>query len=60
MAENKVEEELNCSTKSPVKKFGRPTRTIDSVAEPWGVAINQRGEVVVVEGGGHCVSVFSP
>ena len=28
--------------------------------EPEGVAINQRGEVVVTEYGGHCVSVFSP
>ena len=27
---------------------------------PWGVAINQRGEVVVTEWGGHRVSVFSP
>ncbi len=28
--------------------------------EPWGVALNQRGEVVVTEKGRDCVTVFSP
>ena len=28
--------------------------------EPWGVAVNQRGELVVAEFRGNCVSVFSP
>ena len=46
--------------KSPVEKLGTPIRTIGGVNEPWGVTINQKGEVVVAEWGGHCVSVFSP
>jgi tripartite motif-containing protein 2/3/tripartite motif-containing protein 71 len=44
--------------KSPVEKLGTPILTIGRVVEPWGVAINQRGEVVVTEWGDHCVSVF--
>ena len=46
--------------KSPVEKLGTPIRTIGGVKEPWGVAINQKGVVVVAESGGNCVSVFSP
>ena len=48
------------AVKSPVEKLGTPIRTIGGVNHPWGVAINQKGEVVVTEFGGHCVSVFSP
>ena len=48
------------AVKSPVEKLGTPIRTIGGVKGPWGVAINQKGEVVVAERGGHCVSVFSP
>ena len=43
----------------PVEKLGNPILTIDRVERPWGVAVNQRGEVVVTETAGHCVSVFS-
>ncbi len=47
---------------SPVEKLGTPILTIGRVWEPEGVAVNQRGEVVVTEGGkgGHYVTVFSP
>ena len=48
------------AVKSPVEKLGTPIRTIGGVNYPWGVAINQKGEVVVTECDGHCVSVFSP
>ena len=48
------------SAKSPVEKLGTPILTLRGVEQPWGVAINQRGEVIVAEWGGHCVSVFSP
>ena len=45
----------------PVEKLGAPMlRGIEYVkAGPWGVAVNQRGEVVVTECDRHCVSVFS-
>ena len=46
--------------KSPVEKLGTPIRSIGGVSEPRGVAINQKGEVVVAQYYGHCVSVFSP
>ena len=48
------------SAKSPVEKLGTPILTLRGVIVPRGVAINQRGEVIVAERGGHCVSVFSP
>ena len=48
------------AVKSPVEKLGIPILTLGGVRGPWGVAINQRGEVVVTECDGHCVSMFSP
>ena len=48
------------AVKSPVEKLGSPILTLGGVRGPWGVVINQRGEVVVTERDGHCVSVFSP
>ena len=48
------------AVKSPVEKLGTPILTLDGVREPSGVAIDQRGEVVVTEYRGDCVSVFSP
>lgn len=34
--------------------------TLGRIDCPWGVAIIQSGEVVVTDGGRHCVSIFSP
>ena len=48
------------SAKSPVEKLGTPILTLHGLLKPRGVAINQRGEVIVTEEDGHCVSVFSP
>ena len=48
------------SAKSPVEKLGTPILTLRGVRQPRGVAINQRGEVIVAEWDGDCVSVFSP
>ena len=45
---------------SPIEKLSTPILTIGSVKHPWGVAINQRWEVVVTENTEHCVSVLSP
>ena len=44
----------------PIEKLGTPILTIGGMEGPWGVAINQRGEVVVSDSKRHCVSVFSP
>ena len=43
-----------------VKKLGATIKTIGGMNYPWGVAINQRGEVIVAESDGHRVSIFSP
>ena len=44
--------------KSPDEKLGTPFKTIDMLNNnPWGIALNQSGEVVVAS---ECVSVFSP
>ena len=51
---------FSVSVKTPVEMLGNPILTIDGVSKPWGVAINQRGELLVTEGNKHCVSVFSP
>ena len=48
------------AVKSPVEKLGTQILTLGGMRRPIGVAINQRGEVVVTEAGRHCVSVFSP
>ena len=45
------------AVKLPVEMLGTPILTFSGVGEPWGVAINQRGEVVVTN---PCIHVFSP
>ena len=48
------------TVKLPVQKLGTPIKTISGVKWSWGVAINQRGEVIVAEVSEHCVTIFSP
>ena len=43
-----------------VKNLSTPIRTIGGVNRPWGVEVNQRGEIIVTEYSGHCISIFSP
>ena len=50
---------FSVAVKLPLEKLGHPILTMDRVKEPWGVAVNHSGEVVVTECDGHCVSVFS-
>ena len=47
------------SAKSPVENLGTPILTSRGVKKPCGIVVNQRGEVIVAEWGGNCVSVFS-
>ena len=43
-----------------VKNLSTPIRTIASLNQPWGVAVNHRGEIIVAEYNGNCISIFSP
>ncbi len=51
---------FSVTVKLPVEKLGTPIQTLSNLGEPWGVAVNRKGEVVVVEWGAHRISVFSP
>ena len=42
-----------------VRGLGTPIRTIGVLNYPWGVAVNENGQIVVAERVGHCVSIFS-
>ena len=42
------------------KNLGTPIRTIGGVKSLWGVAVNERGEIIVAEQYRHCISIFSP
>ena len=46
------------SVKSPIQRLGSPIQIICGIAPPWGVAVRDNGEIVVVEYGNHCVSIF--
>ena len=46
--------------KLPIQNLGTPIKTIGGLNRPWGVAVNQRGEIIVAELDGHCMSIFSP
>ena len=46
--------------KLPVQKLATPIKTVKGLKGPRGVAVNQRGDIIVVEESGHCVSIFSP
>ena len=43
-----------------IQKLGTPIKMTGGLKAPVGVAINCRGEIIVAEYGGHCVSIFSP
>ena len=47
------------TVKLPLQKLGTPIMTIAGLKQPWGVAINQKGEVVVAEYRRNCVSIFN-
>ena len=42
----------------PIAELGTPIRTIDGLKGPWGVAVSENGQIVVVECGGDCISIF--
>ena len=46
--------------KQPLEKVGTPSKTITEINQPCGVAINSKGNIIVVETGGCCISIYSP
>ncbi len=50
---------FNIPVISPVAQLGIPIQTIGRVEKPWGIAINQRGDVIVAESTRHCLTVLS-
>ena len=36
-----------------------PTRTITGLNYPSGVAVDKRGQIIIAESGGHCISIYS-
>ena len=42
------------------QSLGKPVGSIGNLKEPWGVATNSRGLIIVAEYGRHCVSFFTP
>ena len=36
-----------------------PTNIITGLNQPWGVAVNERGQIVVADSEEHCISIFS-
>ena len=48
------------SVTSPTEHtYSTPTQSVEELRGPWDVAINQKGDVIVVETKEHCVSIFS-
>ena len=48
------------TVKLPVEKLDTPIKTIGGLNQPWGVTVDKKGDIIVVECGGHHVSIFSP
>ena len=51
---------VRVTVKTPIENLRTPILTLSELKGPSGVAINQKGEVVVAEKDGHCVSVVPP
>ena len=48
------------AVKTPIDKLGTVIKTINDLKSPYGVALNQAGEIIVVEYDAGIVSIFSP
>lgn len=58
--QNIVGSPFHIAVKLPLEtRFGTPKLCIEDVAKPWGIAVYQGKELVVVEESNACISVFS-
>lgn len=46
------------NVKLPTHKLGTPIKSIQGVQGPWGVAVNQKGEIIIAEYSGFRISIF--
>ena len=42
-----------------LRKLEAPTRIITGLNDPWGVAVDKRGQIIIIEWSGHCISIYS-
>ena len=42
-----------------LRKLEAPNRTITDLSDPRGVAVDERGQIIIAENGGHCISICS-
>ena len=42
-----------------LRKLEAPVRTITGLNRPRGVAVDKRGQIIIAEWGGHCISIYS-
>ena len=42
-----------------IKTLGTPIKTITGLKGPWGVAVNNNGEIIIAESDEHCISIYS-
>ena len=47
------------TVRRPIEKLGTPIKIITGLKKPWGLAVNKKSEIIVVETGADCVSIFS-
>ena len=52
------ESPFTVTVKLPIAELGTPIRTIGGLINPWGVAVNENGQIIVAEYGRHCISIF--
>ena len=43
-----------------LQSLGKPVKIIGNIKSPYGIAANSKGEIIVVERGAGCISVFTP
>ena len=50
---------FNVTVSLPINKLGTPVMTITGLSCPWGVVVNNKGEIIIAENEAHCISVYS-
>ena len=44
----------------PLQSLGKPVKIIGNIKNPYRIATNSKGEIIVTEGGANCISIFTP